>query len=1119
MKKTILKISIRLACFGILLSGVLASAQATVWSKDHLESAGFDATKPNFVATVNDTVYVAGHYKSAINVGQSISNLGGSDIYLIKYGPSGNVLWAKGFGGAADDTVNAITTDATGNVYLGGTFNSSTIAFGATTLNATATSLFVVKIDSSGTVVWAKGSTHQTLNHDAIKAIVVDATGNVYAGGDYSGGVLKFDSNSLTNTNSTSDFFIEKLDPSGALQWVKSFGGNLKDNLNGLAISNDNIIAVGSFDSSSVTLNNGLTLTNTTNSSAAPFSDLFVIALNSNGIAQWKKTVVGDKLDVAKAVATDTTGAIYVVGSTKSNSLNLDSITLNNTSTYLMSYIFKLNASGVASYFKLGDRNSLDAVCVNSNSNIVYASGRYNPNGNLYNNIASSFDAANLTPKGHYSYHSDNGTSVGPNGLYSNAIAVDANDYVILGVFGKDKTSISKQIRVYTVPANNATIAVLPTDNATTYFTSAIGGSPLAVSETITNGQILFASSSLNNSSRNAILIAFSSSSGSGSGPVPVSHTYYADSDGDSHGSTTSSISSFSETPPTGYVSNSTDCDDTDATKFKTYYKYEDADSDGHLKLVSAICAGATAPTGYSETQTADDCDDTKASIYPGANEITNEYMDFNGFDNDCNGYVDDAKITTTSITALTNYIYCQKVRNAQSYKFYVTNDFSGSSWEIETTDPKIKVSELSGSRYVYDDWFRVKVALKRNNVWMDYGPRKDVYTQSAPTTSIKGSQCGATFPNTNQTIYVNPVYLADSYKLQLDTESEMVYYDIPNGDSQFLLNNLPASEYNIYHISVAFLQGYKVFGYFQQCDLNIKSSTTAITTVITGANVTTQLTNCGATLVSMPQSIYADFISGATSYKFSVTGNGITGSQVIETPNRFFSLTSLSTTPMFGTTYTVSVTCLLNGVWSTSGAACTVTTPALSGGVSQSSITTQMVLCGTTLVALRQSIYCVGVDGATKYRFRVGGVNGQVIETPNRFFNLTQVGGQLGTTYGIEVAALLNGLSWTSYGLSCNVTTPPLPSTAREIAASNEFAVAAYPNPFNSAFKLQVTASTDETIFVSVYDMMGKQVEHREVTASEIDNATIGQDYATGIYNVLVSQGVNTKTIRLVKN
>jgi len=48
---------------------------------------------------------------------------------------------------------------------------------------------------------------------------------------------------------------------------------------------------------------------------------------------------------------------------------------------------------------------------------------------------------------------------------------------------------------------------------------------------------------------------------------------------------------------------------------------------------------------------------------------------------------------------------------------------------------------------------------------------------------------------------------------------------------------------------------------------------------------------------------------------------------------------------------------------------------------------------------------------------------------------------------------------------------------------------------------------------------MTGRQIENKEVNASDVENITIGQNYSTGIYNIIVSQGINTKTVRLVKN
>jgi hypothetical protein len=47
---------------------------------------------------------------------------------------------------------------------------------------------------------------------------------------------------------------------------------------------------------------------------------------------------------------------------------------------------------------------------------------------------------------------------------------------------------------------------------------------------------------------------------------------------------------------------------------------------------------------------------------------------------------------------------------------------------------------------------------------------------------------------------------------------------------------------------------------------------------------------------------------------------------------------------------------------------------------------------------------------------------------------------------------------------------------------------------------------------------MLGKQVDSREYKANEISTEEIGSNYPTGVYNVIVSQGTEVKTVRIVK-
>ncbi len=137
--------------------------------------------------------------------------------------------------------------------------------------------------------------------------------------------------------------------------------------------------------------------------------------------------------------------------------------------------------------------------------------------------------------------------------------------------------------------------------------------------------------------------------------------TWYLDYDGDSYGSTR--LTEVACDAPTDYVANASDCDDTDASVSPAATEYcngTDDDCDGSTDEDSAADAttwyvdydgdgyGATkftdvacdAPADY--VANASDCDDTEASVYPGATEACDD------IDNDCDGDIDEDTAATT---------------------------------------------------------------------------------------------------------------------------------------------------------------------------------------------------------------------------------------------------------------------------------------------------------------------------------------------------------------------------------------------------------------------------------------------------------------------------------------
>ena len=122
------------------------------------------------------------------------------------------------------------------------------------------------------------------------------------------------------------------------------------------------------------------------------------------------------------------------------------------------------------------------------------------------------------------------------------------------------------------------------------------------------------------------------------------------------------------------------------------------------------------------------------------------------------------------------------------------------------------------------------------------------------------------------------------------------------------------------------------------------------------------------------------------------------------------------------------------------------------------------------------------------------------------------------GTTYTVRVAIMANGV-WQPYGEPCSITTYSIANVVKTMNLEpTNFNVFSYPNPFTENFNLNLTSLSEEKVTVMVYDITGKLLERKEVVASELNELQIGNNFTSGVYNVIVSQGENTKSIRVIK-
>jgi len=226
------------------------SAGALIWAIS-MGGNGLDQVN-NMTVDAGGNPTITGQYNSTNFIAGSVNLLGqgSDDIFIIHMDTNGNILWGKTIGGSTTDRGEEVNADNQGNLIETAIFQS-TITIGASTFTGAGVVYngLVIKYDPSGNLIWAidLGGSGDT----EIYGNASDSNGNIVVSGSYSGSV-DFDPLGIHHTliNGSNTPFLAEYTPAGKLIWVNTLNGSFVGNQSVVAIgTNNNIYLSAAFSS------------------------------------------------------------------------------------------------------------------------------------------------------------------------------------------------------------------------------------------------------------------------------------------------------------------------------------------------------------------------------------------------------------------------------------------------------------------------------------------------------------------------------------------------------------------------------------------------------------------------------------------------------------------------------------------------------------------------------------------------------------------------------------------------------------------------------------------------------------------------------------------------------
>ena len=291
----------------------LTSTGTFVWANEYHESQLYRTPdwQINFASSISigaqDNVYFSYTYQQDNVFPYNVPLF----TRVIELNSAGTILWSYDFSNS-----NAkVLSDSSGNIYVAGSttgrggmdIDPSPRSQGLTTYGLE--DIFIVKIDSTGALAW--GRSMGGTNSDYATSFAIDDSGNVYLTGNFQK-TVDFDPGSGTvNLVSTwsdtiPDAYVQKLDSSGNLSWVRQLVGRSAELGQAIALDTSGSVYTTGYFAGTADFDPG---SGTNSISAIGVNDIYIWKLNDFGNIIAASTTTTAAPAPASTTTTTTTAA------------------------------------------------------------------------------------------------------------------------------------------------------------------------------------------------------------------------------------------------------------------------------------------------------------------------------------------------------------------------------------------------------------------------------------------------------------------------------------------------------------------------------------------------------------------------------------------------------------------------------------------------------------------------------------------------------------------------------------------------------------------------------------------------------------------------------------------